>query len=87
MTSDEVLFTASTAVQLIFLLSMPIIVVVTIVGIIVALLQTVIQLQEQTLSFGVKLTTVVIMLFVMGPSMAHQLLVLMEKMLDRVILL
>lgn len=85
MTSDEVLFTASTAVQLIFSLSIPIIMIVTMVGLIVALLQTVIQLQEQTLGFGVKLTTVVFMLFVMGQSMAQQLLSFMEDMLERVI--
>jgi type III secretion protein S len=45
---------------LVLLLSMPAIVVASLTGILVSLFQAITQLQEQTLSFGVKLASVII---------------------------
>jgi len=48
------------ALMLVLILSLPPIVVAAFVGIIVSLIQAVTQVQEQTLSFGVKLIAVII---------------------------
>ena len=55
MEANEVLFIAKNAVLMVFYLSMPIIVGATVVGLIVALIQTLIQLQEQTVAYAAKL--------------------------------
>lgn len=52
------------AMMLILILSMPSIIVATLVGLIVSLLQALTQIQEQTLGFTVKLIAVVIVLVV-----------------------
>ena len=57
---------AATAMLLVMQLSLPPIVVGSVVGIVFSLLQAITQLQEQTLSFGVKLVTVGIALFLMA---------------------
>jgi type III secretion protein S len=50
------------ALTLVLVLSMPPIVVATVVGVIVSLLQALTQIQEQTLSFAVKLICVTLVL-------------------------
>ena len=45
---------------LVLLLSMPVIAVASLTGLLVSLFQAVTQLQEQTLSFGVKLASVIL---------------------------
>jgi type III secretion protein S len=45
---------------LVLLISMPAIVVASVTGLLVSLFQAITQLQEQTLSFGIKLTSVII---------------------------
>ncbi|MBQ9407253.1 MAG: type III secretion system export apparatus subunit SctS [Desulfovibrio sp.] len=57
---------AATAMLLVMQLSLPPIVVGSVVGIVFSLLQAITQLQEQTLSFGVKLVAVGIALFLMA---------------------
>lgn len=54
---------ATQALYLVMLLSMPPIVVASVVGILLSLIQAITQLQEQTLTFGVKLIAVVVTLF------------------------
>ena len=56
------------------MLSMPPIVVASIVGVVLSLIQAITQLQEQTLTFGVKLIAVVVTLFVMGSWFGAELL-------------
>lgn len=48
---------------LILILSMPPIVVASVVGVLLSLIQAITQLQEQTLSFGIKLIAVCITMF------------------------
>ncbi|WP_281503576.1 type III secretion system export apparatus subunit SctS [Anaerobiospirillum sp. NML120449] len=50
---------------LVLILSMPPILIASIVGILFALLQAITQLQEQTLSFAVKLVAVAVVLFML----------------------
>ncbi|MDY7578372.1 EscS/YscS/HrcS family type III secretion system export apparatus protein [Herbaspirillum sp. RTI4] len=59
---DNLLFAGNKTLQLALLLSALPVVVATVIGLLVGLLQTVTQLQEQTLPFGVKLLAVVICL-------------------------
>jgi type III secretion protein S len=84
MSHEEVMFMALNTVVIIFYLSMPIIGAVTVVGLTIALLQTLIQLQEQTLAFAAKLTTVIIMLAISGGWMANQLLTFINQILTRI---
>ncbi|GAB1409655.1 type III secretion system export apparatus subunit SctS [Desulfovibrionales bacterium] len=62
------------ALYLVLMLSMPPIVVASVVGIIFSLIQAITQLQEQTLSFGVKLIAVIMTLFLMGGWLCGELL-------------
>ena len=54
------------ALYLVMILSLPPIVVASAVGIVLSLIQAITQLQEQTLTFGVKLLAVGVTLFIMG---------------------
>lgn len=53
------------AMYLVLLLSLPPIIVASVVGILLSLVQAITQLQEQTLTFGVKLVVVVLTIFLM----------------------
>jgi len=58
MTEADVATLTSDALMLTLILSMPPIIVATVVGLMVSLLQALTQIQEQTLSFAVKLICV-----------------------------
>lgn len=62
------------ALYLVLMLSLPPIVVASVVGIIFSLIQAITQIQEQTLSFGVKLIAVIVTLFVMGGWLCGEML-------------
>ena len=81
---DEVLYLANSTVLMILYLSMPVIGAATAVGLLVALLQTLIQLQEQTLAFAVKLTTIVAVFLMSGGWMASQLMTFQDHILTRI---
>lgn len=63
---DEITFAGNKALYLILMLSALPIAVATIVGLLVGLFQTVTQLQEQTLPFGLKLLSVALCLFLIS---------------------
>ncbi|WP_258089437.1 EscS/YscS/HrcS family type III secretion system export apparatus protein [Serratia liquefaciens] len=63
---NELVFAGNKAMYLILTLSAGPIAVATIVGLLVGLIQTVTQMQEQTLPFGVKLLSVTICLFLLS---------------------
>ena len=62
------------AFYLILILSMPPILVASIVGILLSLVQAITQLQEQTLSFGVKLIAVCITMFLTADWFSGEIL-------------
>ncbi|WP_181409878.1 EscS/YscS/HrcS family type III secretion system export apparatus protein [Martelella alba] len=70
MLPDDVITAAQNALALIFYLSMPIIAAATAVGLIIAIIQTLIQVQEQTVAFAAKLSAVVVILMVAGAGMS-----------------
>ncbi len=84
MPPNEVLFIAKNAVLMIFHLSMPTIAAATAVGLIVALMQTLVQLQEQTLAFAVKLTAVIVVFFLLGSSMANEMMLFLGNIMSRI---
>jgi type III secretion protein S len=84
MNPSDVLYLAKSTVLLIFHLSMPIIGAATAVGLVVAMLQTLIQLQEQTLGFAVKLCTVIAVIFFSGGWMTAELIRFQEQILTRI---
>lgn len=63
---NEVILAGNKAIWLILLLSAAPVVVATVIGLLVGLFQTITQLQEQTLPFGIKLLGVCICLFLLS---------------------
>ena len=61
---------AMKALYLVLMLSMPPIIVASLIGILLSLIQAITQLQEQTLTFGVKLLAVVLTLSSWGDGSA-----------------
>lgn len=70
--SDAVRF-MSEALYLVFAISAPIIIAVTVVGLIIAVLQAATQIQEQTVQFALKFFVVVVALFVTGATLGSAL--------------
>ncbi|MCU5773761.1 EscS/YscS/HrcS family type III secretion system export apparatus protein [Erwiniaceae bacterium BAC15a-03b] len=63
---NEVILAGNKAIWLVLILSAAPVIVATIIGLLVGLFQTVTQLQEQTLPFGIKLLGVCVCLFLLS---------------------
>ena len=74
MASAFVLDFAEKAMVLVLMLSLPALVVATAVGLLVSLFQALTQIQEQTLSFGLKLVAVVLTLVLTASWVGAELL-------------
>ncbi len=64
---------SSKVMTLVLLLSLPSILLATIVGLCVSLLQALTQVQEQTLSFAVRLICITIVLMISAHWMGHEI--------------
>lgn len=84
MSPIDVLYFGKSAVLLVFYLSLPIIGAATIVGLVIAMLQTLIQLQEQTLGFAAKLAAVVAVFFISGGWMTNEMMGFQELILMKI---
>ena len=62
------------ALYMVMILSLPPIVVASVIGLLLSLIQAITQLQEQTLTFGVKLLAVGLTLFLMGGWLGGEIL-------------
>lgn len=82
METATMIYTAK-ALYLVLMLSMPPILVASLVGIFISLIQAITQLQEQTLAFGIKLLAVVLTLFFMGGWLTGELLRYSEEIFNR----
>lgn len=71
------------ALYLVLMLSMPPIVVASVIGIVLSLIQAITQLQEQTLTFGVKLIAVIVTLFLMGGWLGGEMLRYSDEIFSR----
>ncbi len=78
---------ASQCLYLVLIVSLPPILIASVIGILLSLVQAVTQLQEQTLVFGVKLIAVVGTLFVLGGWMAGEILRFAAEIFERFYLL
>jgi type III secretion protein S len=78
----DALSLATKAMYLVLTLSLPPIMVASLVGLGLSLFQAVTQLQEQTLSFGVKLIAVAAALFVASPWISAELLSFAQGIFD-----
>lgn len=74
---------AGQALYLVLMLSLPPIVVASVIGIVLSLIQAITQLQEQTLTFGVKLIAVVITLFLTGGWISGEILRYADEIFSR----
>ena len=74
MSPDDAMHAISQAMILVMVLSMPPIVVASLVGIVVSLLQALTQVQEQTLSFAIKLIAVAATLAAMAGILGSEML-------------
>ena len=72
MTDSAVLTIITEALELSVRLLAPVLVATLVVGVVVSLLQTLTQIQEQTLTFVPKLVTVAVLLVVMGHWMLSE---------------
>ncbi len=78
---------ASQALYLVLIISLPPIVIASAIGIMLSLVQAVTQLQEQTLTFGVKLLAVVLSIFLLGGWMSGEILRYADDIFSRFYLL
>ena len=85
MSPDDVMMMARNAIVLVFYLSMPLIIAATVVGLVVAVIQTLIQLQEQTVAFAAKLTAVVLIVSFSIGGMSSHLLGFFEQVMNEII--
>lgn len=73
MTEGEIIQHASHALLLVLVLSLPPIIVAAVVGLLVSLIQALTQIQEQTISFAVKLVAIIITLFLTMGQLGEEL--------------
>lgn len=71
---STILSYAAQSLYLVLILSLPPIIVASVIGILLSLIQAVTQLQEQTLTFGVKLICVIVTLFLTAGWIGGELL-------------
>lgn len=74
MAPEDALFQITESMMLVMVLSLPPIIVASVVGIVVSLLQALTQVQEQTLSFAVKLIAVAITIAAMAGILGSEML-------------
>ena len=72
---------------LVLILSMPPILVASIVGILLSLIQAITHLQEQTLSFGIKLIAVAITMFLTANWFSTEIVRYSQNIFDRFFML
>lgn len=82
MSQSFILDIAAKALTLVLILSLPPIIAATVIGLLVSLLQALTQVQEQTLSFAVKLIIVTAVLILTMPWVGAELVRFTEYVFD-----
>lgn len=82
MSPSDIVHVITETMMLVLLLSMPPILVASVVGIIVSLLQALTQIQEQTLSFAVKLIAVSITIAATAGVLGNEMLTFTMTLFD-----
>lgn len=84
---SEITKLAIDALLLMLLLSLPPVLLATVTGLLVSLIQALTQIQEQNLPFAIKLISVVVVMVLLAPWMAEQILSFTESVYSRLALL
>lgn len=79
---DELIYAGSKALQLVLVLSIFPVLVATVVGLLVGLFQTVTQIQEQTLPFGIKLIAVILCIYLLSGWTGEHLINYANEMIE-----
>jgi type III secretion protein S len=82
MSPEDAMFQITESMMLVMVLSMPPIIVASVVGVLVSLVQALTQIQEQTLSFAVKLIAVALTIVAMAGILGSELLNYTIKLFD-----
>jgi type III secretion protein S len=82
MSPETALHQITESMMLVMLLSMPPIIVASLVGIVVSLIQALTQIQEQTLSFAIKLVAVAVTIAAMAGMLGSEMLVYTLKLFN-----
>ena len=85
MSEEEIIDLAREAIMLTIQISLPTLMVGLIVGVAIALIQALTQIQEMTLVFVPKIMAIFLALFVLLPGMAMALVTFMEHLADKMI--
>ncbi len=82
MSSADALHILTEAMMLVLILSMPPIAVASIVGLVVSLIQALTQIQEQTLSFAIKLIAVAVSIAATAGFLGNEMLMFTQNLFD-----
>jgi type III secretion protein S len=82
MSPETALHQITESMMLVMLLSMPPIIVASVVGILISLIQALTQIQEQTLSFAIKLVAVAVTIAAMAGMLGSEMLVYTLKLFN-----
>ncbi|MGD1885374.1 MAG: type III secretion system export apparatus subunit SctS [Paracoccaceae bacterium] len=74
-----------TSLILILQLSMPVVIVATVVGLLVGLFQALTQIQDQTLPHAVKLGAVVVVIILLGAGLSQRLVAFTVDVFSRIV--
>ncbi|MAF97725.1 MAG: flagellar biosynthetic protein FliQ [Micavibrio sp.] len=85
MNETEIIETARQALLVIIEMSMPVLLIGLVVGVSIALVQALTQIQEMTLVFVPKILAILLALFFFLPSMMHTLIIFTQELADRMI--
>lgn len=85
MNQNELIDIAREAILVVIQVSMPVMVVGLIVGVAIALLQALTQIQEITLVFVPKILAIFLAIFIFLPGFAAIMISFMDKIADRII--
>ena len=80
MNQDVVINVSMQAMQLAFMVAMPLLLVALVVGLVVSVFQAVTQIQEQTLTFIPKIVAMGVTLVVAGPWMLNQVVAYTQQL-------
>jgi len=80
MNQDVVINVSMQAMQLAFMVAMPLLLVALVVGLVVSVFQAVTQIQEQTLTFIPKIIAMGVTLVVAGPWMLNQVVAYTQQL-------
>lgn len=85
MNSLDFIYLSEQSLWLVFMLSMPPIVVAAMVGTLVSLIQALTQIQEQTLGFLFKLISVIVTLLVIADWVGHEIYRFTDLIFQRIV--